>query len=80
MGAVLYEMCALQPPFNATSLQMLALKIVKGSYSPLQGTYSKDLKSLIAEMLSLDPSKRPTVNDILSTIMINQINQLFKIG
>lgn len=71
MGAVLYEMCALQPPFNANSLQMLALKIVKGSYSPLQGTYSKDLKILISEMLTLDPYKRPTVNEILSIIMIN---------
>ena len=40
IGAVLYEMCALQPPFVAPSLQMLALKIVKGSYSPLQGKYS----------------------------------------
>ena len=68
MGVVLYELCALQPPFNATSLQMLALKIVKGSYSPLQGSYSKDMKSLISEMLALDPSKRPTVNDILSKI------------
>ena len=48
MGAVLYELCALQPPFNASSLQMLALKIVKGSYPALQGNYSKELKSLIS--------------------------------
>lgn len=41
MGVMLYEMCALQPPFNANSLQFLALKIVKGSYQPLQGNFSK---------------------------------------
>ncbi len=41
MGVVLYELCALQPPFTANSLQMLALKIVKGSYTPLQQNYSK---------------------------------------
>lgn len=67
MGVVLYELCALQPPFNATSLQMLALKIVKGSYSPLtSGNYSKELKGLIAEILQVDPNKRPSVGDILS--------------
>jgi NIMA (never in mitosis gene a)-related kinase len=41
MGVLLYEMCSLQPPFNANSLQFLALKIVKGSYQPLQGNFSK---------------------------------------
>ena len=35
LGILLYEMCALQPPFNGTSLHMLALRIVKGSYDPI---------------------------------------------
>lgn len=41
MGVLLYEMCALTPPFNANSLQFLALKIVKGSYQQIAGNYSK---------------------------------------
>ena len=67
MGVLLYELCALAPPFNATSLQFLALKIVKGSYTQLSGTYTQDLKKLVAQMLQLDPNKRPSVSDILST-------------
>ena len=66
MGVLLYELCALTPPFTATSLQFLALKIVKGSYSQIPGTYSKELKGLIGEMLQLDPNKRPFVGDVLS--------------
>lgn len=66
MGVLLYEMCALSPPFTATSLQFLALKIVKGSYTQLSGGYSQELKGLIAEMLQLDPNRRPGVGDILS--------------
>ena len=66
MGVLLYELCALAPPFTATSLQFLALKIVKGSYSNISGTYSSDLKKLVADMLQLDPNKRPSVSDILS--------------
>jgi NIMA (never in mitosis gene a)-related kinase len=66
MGVVLYELCALQPPFTANSLQFLALKIVKGSYPAIQGNYSKELKGLIFDMLQVDSNKRPSVADILS--------------
>jgi NIMA (never in mitosis gene a)-related kinase len=48
MGVLLYELCALAPPFTATSLQFLALKIVKGSYSKISGTYSNDMKTLVS--------------------------------
>ena len=41
LGVVLYEMCALRPPFDAPSLHALALKIVRGQYQPLPKTYSK---------------------------------------
>jgi NIMA (never in mitosis gene a)-related kinase len=30
LGVVLYELCALRPPFSADSLHFLALNIVKG--------------------------------------------------
>ena len=30
LGAVLYEICALKPPFTADSMHFLALNIVKG--------------------------------------------------
>lgn len=41
IGVVLYELCALTHPFTATSLQFLALKIVKGSFTPIPNQYSK---------------------------------------
>ena len=67
MGVLLYELCALSPPFNANSLQMLALKIVKGSYTPITTPYSKELKGLIADILQVDPNKRPMMREILGT-------------
>lgn len=65
MGVLLYELCALAPPFNANSLQLLALKIVKGGYQPLTTPYSKELKGLIADILQVDPNRRPLIRDIL---------------
>ena len=67
LGVMLYELCTLKPPFDANSLHNLALKIVKGTYPPLPPQFTKDMKLLVAQMLSTDPNKRPTINQILRT-------------
>jgi len=67
LGIITYELCALKVPFDANSIQSLALKITKGTYSPIPNQYSKDLKVLIAQMLSVEPSRRPKIQHILST-------------
>lgn len=66
LGVVLYELCALKPPFDAESLPKLAMKIVRGNYNPIPSHYSKDLKNLIGALLALDPQKRPSVHQVLS--------------
>ena len=68
LGVVLYELCALKPPFDAESLPKLAMKIVRGNYNPIPSHYSKELKNLIASLLALDPQKRPSVHQILSKL------------
>jgi len=65
LGVILYEMCSLSPPFKANNLSFLALKIVKGNYSPIPACYSGDLSSIIGKLLSVDPNRRPSVHDIL---------------
>jgi NIMA (never in mitosis gene a)-related kinase len=66
LGVLLYEISALKMPFDATSLPMLSLKIIKGLYNPLPLNFSKDLKSLVGMLLVVDPNKRPNINEILS--------------
>lgn len=65
LGVILYEMCALKPPFNAESLHGLALKIVRGQYSPIPERYSGDVKNLIKTLLNVDPQRRPTIHEVL---------------
>jgi len=50
-GCVLYEMCNLRHAFDAENLSGLAVKIMKGSYPPINSTYSKGLRALIGKML-----------------------------
>jgi hypothetical protein len=67
---LLYELCALKPPFMADKLHFLAMKIVKGAYTPLPSFYSKELRFLVDSLLKVDPSKRPSVAQILSMPII----------
>jgi NIMA (never in mitosis gene a)-related kinase len=71
LGVMLYELCTLKPPFDANSLHNLALKIVKGTYPPIPPQFSKDMKLLVAQMLSTDPNKRPTINQVLRTSVMS---------
>jgi NIMA (never in mitosis gene a)-related kinase len=66
LGVILYEMCCLEPPFNADSFPSLVFKIVKGNYPPISGNYSKELRNLVSSLLINDPNKRPNVQQILS--------------
>ncbi len=59
-------MCLLKSPFDASSLPALALKITKGEYTPVPKYYSKALKQLVADMIQVDPAKRPTINEVLN--------------
>lgn len=72
LGVLLYELCTLKPPFDASSFHFLALKIVRGAYPPLPPHYSRDLKALVASMLSIDPNKRPTIAQILKLPFVNK--------
>jgi NIMA (never in mitosis gene a)-related kinase len=41
-GVVLYQLCCLKLPFEANSLPILALRILRGNFAPLpKGLYSK---------------------------------------
>jgi len=55
-------------PFEAESMPALMLKITRGAYQPLPASsgYSKELRNLIAEMLTTDPNTRPSAKEILS--------------
>ena len=62
LGVLLYEMCALKPPFNGANIHMLAMQIVRGQFQSLPTHYSYELRGLVNKMLNQDPNKRPNIN------------------
>ena len=73
LGCVLYELTTFRHAFDAKSLKLLVLKIVRGIYPPVSATrYSKGLRELIGAMLQKDPSRRPGINAILERSIVQR--------
>ena len=71
LGVLLYQMMMHKMPFDANSLPMLSLKIMKGSFAPINiKNYSPDLKNLVKLMLNVEPEKRPSAKELLSKLII----------
>eukprot|EP00668_Euglena_longa_P012559 GGOE01015015.1.p1 GENE.GGOE01015015.1~~GGOE01015015.1.p1 ORF type:complete len:786 (+),score=208.71 GGOE01015015.1:78-2360(+) len=66
LGVVLYEMCMLRHPFEATNQGSLVLKIIRGKYTPVGAPYSSRLSHICSMCLATETSKRPTVLELLS--------------
>jgi serine/threonine protein kinase len=65
LGCVLYEIINGQRAFDAQGLNGLALKIIRGHYTPITSSCSPSTRSLIKSMLNKNPKLRPTLGEIL---------------
>lgn len=77
LGVLLFEMMSLKMPFDANSLPMLSLKIVRGNYGTMPSKFSEDIKNLVKALLNVDASKRPTIHELLSKSFMLIINKYF---
>ncbi|KAK2960350.1 putative G2-specific protein kinase nimA [Blattamonas nauphoetae] len=66
LGVVLYELCTLKRPFEANSMSALSKMVRAGKYASLPSLYSPALKNMIDWMLTLDPTKRPSIKEIMT--------------
>ena len=79
LGVLLYELMTFQMPFNAVSLPMLSIKINRGVYKAPPSTYSSDIRNLLKKCLTVNPDKRPSIDEILKLPLIkNRINNFLK--
>lgn len=57
LGCVLYELCALEHPFNADNLLGLVYKIVQETPKDIPEIYSQDLQDIVNWLLTKDPAQ-----------------------
>eukprot|EP00347_Sterkiella_histriomuscorum_P013274 403365346 len=72
LGCVLYEMCALVPPFRADDMNGLFKKILKGQYPPIPSHYSMELRSVIKSLVQVNAASRPNTDQILEMGIVSK--------
>jgi serine/threonine protein kinase len=65
LGCLIYELCALQPPFTGDNFPALKRAVTNGRYSSLPSKYSAAMTRAIANMLRLTPQSRLSAEDML---------------
>ncbi|XP_072906990.1 serine/threonine-protein kinase Nek2 isoform X1 [Hemitrygon akajei] len=70
LGCLLYELCALTPPFTAFNQKELAEKIREGKFRRIPFRYSDELNDLLGRMLNLKDYLRPSVEELMQHFLI----------
>jgi len=77
LGCVLYEMCALVPPFRADDMQGLYKMVVKGKYPRIPDHFSQEMATVIKFMLQVSPNFRPNCDQILALPIVESLSKRF---
>ena len=72
IGCVIYELCALSPPFKGKSLDELFINVCKGKTERISKVYSDDLWKMILMLLQVDEKKRVDCDGFLGSELIKK--------
>ena len=73
LGVLIYECCTLKRPFEARNQCALIMKIMQAKPESLsKQTVSPELNRLVVWLLQKDPTKRPTIREILNDSLIRR--------
>lgn len=75
LGCVLFELCNLQPPFQANTHLQLQKKIKQGQIPEVSLQYSMQLRSIISNSITVDPALRPSTFELLSSIPVKMFRK-----
>ena len=78
IGCVIYELCALRPPFKGKDLDELFVNVCSGKVERISKAYSDDLWKMILMLLQVDVDKRCDCNKFLNSKLITRKIQEMK--
>ena len=70
IGCVIYELCALRPPFKGKDLDELYGNVCRGNIDRISHIYSEDLWKMILMLLQVDVRKRVDCKEFLDSKLI----------
>eukprot|EP00940_MAST-03C_sp_MAST-3C-sp2_P002165 g2165.t1 len=72
LGCILYELASLKVPFKARTLPQLARKVATSKTPLIPSVYSSNLRRLAKALLAKDPSRRPSLRQILRLSFVQE--------
>lgn len=66
LGCLIFELCALHPPFLADDMQALSRKVKTAPVARVSRHYSDELATLVSSLLNKSPRARPSVAEVLA--------------
>ena len=78
IGCVVYELCALRPPFQGKDLDELYENVCRGKPERINKAYSDELWKMILMLLQVDVNKRVDCNKFLNSDLIKHKMQEMK--
>ena len=79
IGCILYQMAALEMPFQGKNIKEVYYNLKKVNIPPLPEIYSEELMIMIKKLLQLDPEMRPSTEEILDDEIIkNKMKVMFE--
>jgi len=73
LGVILYELMSLRVPFSGKSMKDLVANVLAGRVDPLPEQFSPDLRQLCFDLLSIDPERRPTVQEVFARPVMREL-------
>ena len=80
LGVVMYNVCALKPPFEGDNIMALAYAITHHAVPPLPQSYTSKLTALVTLCLRKKSSERPSAVDILKQLPSPYLDRLHQHG
>jgi serine/threonine protein kinase len=77
IGCVIYELCALRPPFKGKDLDELYINVCRGKVERIKNYYSDSLWKMILMLLQVDVNKRVNCDEFLNhPLIIKKIKEM----
>lgn len=77
LGCVLFELCALRKPFDASNMPAIIFGIMRNKPPPLPRELSEELRGMVGWLLQSNPTSRPSAAEIEATPIIQAKLQLW---
>ena len=67
LGCLVYELCALHPPFLGDSFPQLKRAVLQGRYKSIPRCYSYEMSTVLSKLMRVNARSRPSARDLLAS-------------